>query len=71
MRARELGQALLRRRLIRVTALAEVVERMDELDTGIPEQRRQAPALAGVVARLEHDVLRVVAARLGREDARG
>ena len=71
MRVSELGLALLRRRLIRVTALAEVVERIDELETGMPEQRRQAPALAGVLDRLEHDVMSVVAARLGTEDARG
>ncbi len=71
MRAQELGLALLRRRLIRVTAFAEVVERIDELETGIPEQRRQAPALAAVVDRLERDIMTVVAARLGREDARG
>jgi len=71
VRASELGLALLRRRLIRVTALAEVVERIDELETGMPEQRRQAPALAGVLDRLEHDVMSVVAARLGPEDARG
>jgi hypothetical protein len=71
VRASELGLALLRRRLIRVTALAEVVERIDELETGMPEQRRQASALAGVLDRLERDVMTVVAARLGPEDARG
>jgi hypothetical protein len=71
VRASELGLALLRRRLIRVTALAEVVERIDELETGIPEQRRQAPALHGVVDRLEQDVMTVVGARLAREDTRG
>ena len=71
MRAQEVGLALLRRRLIRVTALAEVVERIDELETGIPEQRRQAPALGAVVDRLEQDVMSAVTARLGSEDARG
>jgi hypothetical protein len=71
VKATELGLALLRRRLIRVTALAEVVERIDELETGMPEQRRQAPALHGVVDRLEQDVMTVVGARLGREDTRG
>jgi hypothetical protein len=71
VRGQELALALLRRRLIKVAALAEVVERIDELETGIPEQRRQETALAGVVDRLEHDVMTVVAARLGREDARG
>lgn len=71
MRRQEVALALLRRRLIKVAALAEVVERIDELETGIPEQRRQEPALAEVVDRLEHDVMTVVAARLGREDARG
>jgi hypothetical protein len=71
VRGQELGLALLRRRLIRVTALAEVVERIDELETGMPEQRRQASALTGVVDRLERDVMTMVAARLGQEDARG
>jgi hypothetical protein len=37
----------------------------------MPEQRRQAPALHGVVDRLEQDVMTVVGARLGREDTRG
>lgn len=71
MRGQELALALLRRRLIKVSALAEAVERIDELETGIPEQRRQEPALARVVDQLEHDVMTVVAARLRREDARG
>lgn len=71
MRRQELALALLRRRLIKVAALAEIVERIDELETGIPEQRRQEPALGAVVDRLEHDVMTVVAARLEREDARG
>lgn len=71
MRASEAGLALLRRRLIKVSALAEVVERIDELETGMPELRRQAPALDEVVDRLEHDLMSVVAARLGPEDARG
>jgi len=62
---------LLRNQVIRVQTVADVVERVDELETGAPEQRRQAPALNLVVDGLERDVMRVVAARLEREDARG
>ena len=65
----ELGLALLRPRRDPGHSLAEVVERIDELETGMPEQRRQAPALAGVVDRLERDVMTMVAARLGQEEA--
>jgi len=63
--------ALLRNQVIRVQTVADIVERVDELETGVPEQRRQAPALNAVVDGLERDVMRVVAARLEREDARG
>ncbi len=56
--------ALMRNRLIRVQTVADLVDRVDELETGVPEQQRQAPALNRVVDELERDVMRVVASRL-------
>ena len=56
--------ALMRNRLIRVQTVADLVDRVDELETGVPEQQRQEPALNRVVDELERDVMRVVAARL-------
>lgn len=64
MTAKEAALALLRWRLIRVQAIADLAERLDELETGVPEQRRQAPALTRVVDDLESDVMRLAAARL-------
>ena len=64
MRGRDAVLALMRNRLIRVQTVADVVDRVDELETGVPEQQRQAPALNRVVDELERDVMRVVAARL-------
>ncbi|HEX6148596.1 hypothetical protein [Nocardioides sp.] len=64
MRAQEAALALLRWRLIRVQAIAELVERVDELESGVPEHRRQAPALTRVVEELEGEVMRLAAARL-------
>jgi len=56
--------ALMRNQLIRVQSVVDVVDRVDELETGVPEQQRQAPALNRVVDELERNVMRVVAARL-------
>lgn len=64
MRGRDAVLALMRNRLIRVQTVADLVDRVDELETGVPEQQRQAPALNRVVDELERDVMRVVAARL-------
>lgn len=63
--------ALARNVLIPVRTVADLAARVDELETGIPEQARQAPALDRFVDRLERDVMRVVAARLGEDDPRG
>lgn len=71
MKGRDAVLAMLRNQVIRVQTVADIVERVDELEAGVPEQRRQAPALNRVVDGLERDVMRVVAARLEREDARG
>lgn len=71
MKGRDAVLVVLRNQVIRVQTVADIVERVDELETGVPEQRRQAPALNRVVDRLERDVMRVVAARLDREDPRG
>lgn len=64
MRGRDAVLALMRNRLIRVQTVADLVDRVDELETGVPEQQRQEPALNRVVDELERDVMRVVAARL-------
>jgi len=71
VKGRDAILALLRNQLIRVQTVVDAVERVDELETGVPEQRRQTPALNRVVDGLERDIMRVVAARLEREDARG
>jgi hypothetical protein len=57
--------ALLRDRVIRVQVFADLLERLAELETGIPEHRRQAPALHRHLDDLERDVMALVAARLG------
>lgn len=71
MKRRGAVLALLRNHVIRVQTVADIVERVDELETGVPEQRRQATALNAVVDGLERDVMKVVAARLKWEDAHG
>ena len=59
---------LVRNRLIRMQSLADVVERLDELETGVPEHLRQAPDLHAYLDGFERDVMALVAARLERED---
>ena len=61
--------ALVRNRVIRVQSIVDLVERLDELETGVPEHLRQAPALHDVLDRLERDVMSLVAARLDRRPA--
>lgn len=71
MSTRDTVLALARNRLIRVQTVADLVERVDELETGIPEQARLEPALERVVDALERDVMRVVAARVDGDRPRG
>jgi hypothetical protein len=68
---KDVALSLLRWRLIRVQAIAEIVERVDELATGVSEQRRQEPALTEVVDTLEREVVKAVEARVGQGDAGG
>jgi hypothetical protein len=68
---KDVALSLLRWRLIRVQAIAEIVERVDELATGVSEQRRQAPPLTEVVDTLERDVVKAIEARVGQGDAGG
>ena len=70
MNGKDAALSLVRRRLIRVQAIADVADRVDELETGVPELLRQAPALARVVDDLERDLMTVVAG-LRQDDARG
>lgn len=58
--------ALVRNRVVRMQVVAEVVERVAELETGVPEHLRQAPALHAVVDDLERDVMTLVASTLER-----
>lgn len=58
--------ALVRNRVIRMKVVAEAAERVAELETGVPEHLRQAPALHAVVDELERDVLALVATALER-----
>jgi hypothetical protein len=69
--SKDVALSLLRWRLIRVQAIAELVERVDELATGVVEQRRQTPALTEVVDTLERDVMKAIEARVGQGDAGG
>lgn len=70
MRGKDAALSLVRRRLIRVQTIADLADRVDELETGVPELLRQAPALSRVVDDLERDVMTAVA-RLGQEEPRG
>lgn len=58
--------ALVRNRVIRMQTIADVAERVTELETGVPEHLRQTPALHAVVDELEHDVMALVASVLER-----
>jgi hypothetical protein len=69
--SKDVALSLLRWRLIRVQAIAELVERVDELATGVVEQRRQTPALTEVVDTLERNVMKAIEARVGQGDAGG
>jgi hypothetical protein len=69
--SKDVALSLLRWRLIRVQAIAELVERVDELATGVVEQRRQTPALTEVIDTLERDVMKAIEARVGQGDAGG
>ncbi len=68
---KDVALSLLRWRLIRVQAIVELLERVDELATGVPEQRRQAPALTEVVDTLERDVMQAIQAQVGQGDTGG
>ncbi|MGZ8744007.1 MAG: hypothetical protein ACXWXO_13900 [Nocardioides sp.] len=56
--------SLVRNRVIRVQSMEVVVARLDELETGVPEHLRQAPALHAYLDEFERDVMALVAARL-------
>lgn len=56
--------SLIRNRVIRMQSLEDVVTRLDELETGVPEHLRQAPDLHAYLDRFEADVMSLVAARL-------
>ena len=56
--------SLVRNRIIRMQSIEDVVTRLDELETGVPEHVRQAPALHAYLDGLERDVMALVAARL-------
>lgn len=58
--------SLVRNRVIRMQSVADVVERLDELETGVPEHLRQAPDLHAYLDGVERDVRALVAARLER-----
>ncbi len=58
---------LVRNKVIRMQSLADVVERLDELETGVPEHLRQAPDLHAYLDGFEREVMALVAARLERE----
>jgi hypothetical protein len=59
--------SLVRNRVIRMQSLADVVERVDELETGVPEHLAQAPDLHAYLDGFEREVMALVAARLDRE----
>ena len=56
--------SLVRNRIIRMQSIEDVVTRLDELETGVPEHLRQAPDLHACLDGLERDVMALVAARL-------
>lgn len=58
--------ALVRNRVIRMQVVVDVARRLAELETGVPEHVRQAPALHAVVDELERDVMALVASALER-----
>ena len=60
--------SLVRNRVIRVQSIEDVVTRLDELETGVPEHLGQAPDLHAYLDRFEADVMALVAARLGERD---
>ena len=62
--------SLVRNRVIRMQSLEDVVTRLDELETGAPENIRQAPDLDAYLDGFERDVMALVAARL-EPDTRG
>lgn len=65
MRRRPAYVSLVRNRVIRVQSLEDVVTRLDELETGVPEHLAQAPDLHAYLDDLERDVMALVATRLG------
>jgi len=56
--------SLVRNRIIRMQSIEDVVTRLDELETGIPEHIRQAPDLDAYLDGFERHVMTLVAARL-------
>lgn len=65
MRRRPGYVSLVRNRVIRVQSLEDVVIRLDELETGVPEHLAQAPDLHAYLDDFERDVMALVATRLG------
>ncbi len=68
---KDVALSMLRWRLIRVQAIADLAGGVDELETGVPELTRQSPSLSRVVDDLERDVMAAVAARVGQDGAGG
>ena len=60
--------SLVRNRVIRMQSIEDVVTRLDELETGVPEHLRQASDLHAYLDGFERDVMSLVAARLEPEE---
>lgn len=57
---------VVRNRVIRVGAIADLVARLEELETGIKEQTRLGAELGRFLDGVERDVMSLVASRLER-----
>lgn len=62
--------ALLRNHAFKVSVVDEVGRRIDDLETGLAESRRQQPALARDVDRLEAEVIDLAARRVAQREHR-
>lgn len=63
--------SLVRNRVLRVQSLADAIDRLDELETGVPEQVRQRPDLDRYLDELERDVMTLIATRVEQPEERG
>lgn len=63
--------SLVRNRVLRVQSVADVVDRLDELETGVPEHLRQAPDLHAYLDGFEAQVMALVARRVERSESAG